>query len=126
MNLIPNTESLRNHINQNGVRPGPRKLEQFQTALRLRRTPEINSQDGVKDKKIYVKFFNPTGAQTWFVTEWDGEDEVFCYMTGTPDPEWGYMDLVELSSIAGRLGIGMEIDTDFLPKLMSEIKALDK
>jgi len=129
---IPNTESLRRHINQNGVRPGPRKLAQFIQAMKLRGTPELYKQDGVKDKMVYVKLFNPCGAQTWFVTEFsevagDGcQNLAYNYMTGTPDPEWGYVDLQELSEVKGRLGIGIEIDTDFLPKLMSEIKALDK
>ena len=123
---IPNTESLRIRINQNGVKPGLRKLAQFQEALRLRATPKLYAQDGVKDKMVYVKFFNPCGAQTWFVTEWDGGECVFCYMTGTADPEWGYTDLSELSEITGSLRIGIEIDVDFRPKKMSEITALDK
>ncbi len=68
------------------------------------------------------KFFNPCGAQTWFISE----AEEVVHMDGTADlqmfgwcdmgmgcPELGYVLLSELASIDGPLGLGIERDIYF-------------
>ncbi|SRR6266404_1959087 len=121
--MIPNTETLERHINQNGVRPGPRKLEQFKKALLLRGTPQLGSQDDKgKEALVCVKIFDPVGSWTWFITEWDGEDMCFGLVKGH-EAEYGYFSLEELAFIDGRRGIGLEIDVHFRPKTLSEIGA---
>ncbi len=128
---IPETEPLREYINQNGVRPGPRKLEQFKKAFALRGTPKLYKQDGKgKDAIVYVKIFDPCGAGTWFLTEFsevapDGYPNLaFGYVTGLGRGEFGYVSVEELSTVKGALGIGLEIDTDFLPQTLRQ--CLDK
>ena len=63
-----------------------------------------------------VKFFNPTGAATWLITEMmpDEPDILFglCDL-GTGYPELGYVSLSELQSVKGRLGLGIERDVYF-------------
>ncbi len=109
-------ESLAEFIDQNGVRPGPIKLAQFRAALQMRGAPALYSQDGKGDgATVHVKLFNPAGSAAWYITEWDGQDEVFCYVTGLGENEWGSASLNELATVAGPLGIGIEIDTHFLP-----------
>lgn len=117
-------EPLWNYINQNGVGPGPRKLAQFQTALRIHGTPPLYAQDGKgEDATVYAKLFNPAGSGTWFLLEWDGAEEAFSFCTGLDFDEYGYISLSELASVQGPLGIGLEIDTGFRPKSLKEARA---
>lgn len=115
---IPETETLLSHINQDGVLPGEVKLAQFRTALALRGTPGLYAQDGKgPDAIASVKLFDPCGAATFWLLEWDKDDEAFCwgYTTCPQDAEYSYVSLRELAFVQGRLGIGIEIDTSFLP-----------
>jgi hypothetical protein len=113
---VPSDKSLVEYINQNGIAPGPVKLVQFQAALQLRSTPPLLSQDGTGEEAIaQVKLFDPCGSATWYLTEWDGEEEAFGYVTGLGRDEWGSIPLGELSHVLGRFGIGIEIDVWFLP-----------
>jgi hypothetical protein len=112
-------ELLSCYINQNGVMPGERKLAQFQAALRIRGTPALYAQDGARENAtVYVKLFDPCGSATWFLTEWDGEDQAFGFVTGLQFDEYGYVSLRELAFVGGALGIGIEIDTFFRPKIL--------
>lgn len=112
---------MERHINQNGVKPGTRKLTQFKQALQLHGVPKLYSQDGKGDEAtVFVKIFDPVGSWTWFITEWDGEDTCFGLVKGH-ETELGYMGLEEMASVAGRLGIGLEIDVHFLPKTLGQV-----
>lgn len=119
--MIPNTETLERHINQNGVKPGARKLAQLKQAFELRGVPKLYSQDGKGDEAtVFVKIFDPCGSWTWFITEWDGEDTCFGLVKGH-ETELGYISLDELATVDGRLGIGLEIDVHFLPKTLGQV-----
>jgi hypothetical protein len=63
-----------------------------------------------------VKFFDPTGAATWLITEMmpDEPDILFglCDL-GMGCPELGYVGLTELQSVTGRFGLGIERDLYF-------------
>lgn len=121
------TEPLHLYINQAGVLPGLQKLEQLKYALRLRDVPGIQAQDGQGFKATaFVKFFDPCGSYTAYVTEWDreydGGDIVFGFVVWH-EAEWGDISLADLASRQGPLRIGIEIDTHFLPcPLGEEIK----
>lgn len=122
---IPETENLTSRINQNGVFPGEVKLAQFCTALALRGAPSLYAQDGKGDQAIaHVKLFDPCGAAAFWLLEWDQGDEAFCwgYTTCPEDVEYSYVSLRELAFVEGRLGVGIEIDTCFLPTPIRTIK----
>ena len=91
----------------------------------LKRLPKLYSQENVEDPKVQVKFFTPTSSFTWFATEFDGEDTFFgiVYSHLCPEGELGYFSLSELQAVKGSLGLGVERDKWFSPKLLSEIKA---
>jgi hypothetical protein len=115
-------ETLARYINQNGVKPGPKKTIQFIQALKMRATPAICAQDGKGNKATaYVKIFDPCGSWTWYITEFDGADECFGLVLGH-ERELGYFTISELSTLEGRMGIGLEIDTHFLPTTLDKIK----
>jgi hypothetical protein len=85
--------------------------------------PKLYAQDGDEDPKVYVKFFQPWGAWTWFATEGqpEGEDFIFFgYVIGL-EREWGYFSLNELCSVTGPAGLKIERDIYFEPKLVSQI-----
>lgn len=111
---------LADHINQNGITYGQRKLELMQKACQLQGTPltdENTDQDGNTISPYFrVKLFDPCGSWSWFVQDWDGSDICFGFVVGH-ESEWGSFSLSELASVKGRLGIGIEIDTGFRPTL---------
>ena len=74
---------------------------------------QVGSQESVKDPVIVAKFFIPTGAGTWYATEYDPKDKMFFgYVSifGDWNDEWGYFSLAELESYVGRWGLGIERD----------------
>lgn len=77
--------------------------------------PELyaNEEKTAEETNVIVKFFNPTGAATWYATEFDGEDIFFGYVTGLGEDELGYFSLAELTAHKGPLGLGIERDMHY-------------
>lgn len=93
----------------------------------LNRFAEVGRQENVKDPIVIAKFFNPTGAGTWFATEYYPDDrEFFGFVSifGDHNDEWGYFTLDELESYRGAFGLGIERDLYFDEQPMS--KAMPK
>lgn len=88
--------------------------------------PKLYAQEKVADPIVYVKFFTPDANATWLATEYDGKDIFFGWAClGDPyNAELGYFSLKELESVRGRLGLPIERDMHFTPKLLSEAKKL--
>lgn len=65
--------------------------------------------------KVIAKFFNPTGAGTWYLYEYDGYDIFWCFANlGDRDcAECGTVSLSELKTFRGRFGLGIERDMSF-------------
>lgn len=84
--------------------------------------PPLMSQDGKgMEATVHIKLFNPCGSQTWWITELDPKTgEAFGYVTGMAEDEWGSVDLHELASVSGPLGIGIERDLHFTPTTLRE------
>ena len=81
-----------------------------------RRFVKIGSQENVKDPLIIAKFFNPTGAGTWYATEYNPKSRTFFgYVSifGDHNDEWGYFSLDELQQYSGKFGLGIERDLYF-------------
>lgn len=91
-----------------------------------RQLPPIYSQGGKDMEAIaYVKFFHPTSRWTLFVTEFDGDDQLFGYILSALGPDCdglGYASLKELSELrAGPFNLGIERDLHFTPGPLSEV-----
>ena len=89
-----------------------------------KRFAQVGSQSEEKDPLIIAKFFNPTGAGTWYATEYDPDRRVFFgYVSifGDWNDEWGSFSLDELESYRGPLGLGMERDLHFGEKRASQV-----
>lgn len=89
-----------------------------------KRFKEVGSQEKTKDPLVIVKFFNPTGAGTWFATEYDPKEKLFfgfVQIFGGNCDEWGYFGLEELKSIKSMFGLGIERDLHIREPKISEI-----
>lgn len=89
----------------------------------LKRFKQVGKQD-VPDPIVIAKFFNPTGAGTWYATSYDEQEKMFygyVYIFGGLDDEWGYFSLQELEQYHGRYGLGIERDLYFDEGHISEV-----
>jgi hypothetical protein len=96
------------------------------TAAIRKQLPKLYSGEDIpaEEKVAVVKFFDPCGRATFYMTEFDGEDRFFGYCVsplGSDCDEWGYSSLAELSAIRNRMGLGIERDTSFKPTKMGDI-----
>ncbi|MFA7676133.1 MAG: DUF2958 domain-containing protein [Candidatus Shapirobacteria bacterium] len=95
----------------------------------IERFEKVGRQEEVKDPLIIAKFFNPTGAGTWYATEYDPQSKnFFGYVSifGDWNDEWGYFSLTELESLRGPFGLGIERDIYFTSKPFSQINEINK
>lgn len=91
----------------------------------IKRFQEVGSQEDKKDPLIIAKFFNPTGAGTWYATEYDPIKKIFFgYVSifGDQCDEWGYFSLDELKNLKLPFGLSIERDLYFGEKQFHEIK----
>jgi hypothetical protein len=74
----------------------------------------IDKDEGAIDFKPVVKLFTPDAQCTWLLTELDSDDLAFglCDL-GMGEPELGYVSLIELQSVRGKLGLPVERDLHF-------------
>lgn len=77
-------------------------------------------QTEIENKTIHAKFFTPWSNWTWYVIEFDGENQCFGYVKGL-DAEFGYFSLRELESIEGPFGLKVERDIHFQPIKVCDI-----
>jgi len=90
----------------------------------LKQFEKIGNQENVKDPVVVAKFFNPTGAGTWYATEYYPQtQEFFGFVSifGDHNDEWGYFSLSELESYRGKFGLGIERDLSFDPCPISQV-----
>lgn len=80
-------------------------------------TSELSSNEVT----VHVKLFNPSGAGTWYVTEFDGEDIAFGYVADMPYPELGYFSIKDLEGLVLWPNFRIERDKYFQACKLSEI-----
>lgn len=98
------------------------------TAELAKRFAEVGCQENVKDPVVVAKFFNPTGAGTWYATEYEpARRRFFGYVSifGDHCDEWGYFSLDELEAYKGRFGLGIERDLYWSEVRASEVIGKD-
>lgn len=78
----------------------------------------LYSQSETSDPIVYCKLFYIRGAATWYLTEYDGEDICFGYVTGLQEDEWGYVSLRDMETLKPFI----ECDLYFKPTKWSEVK----
>lgn len=91
----------------------------------IKQFAKAGRQENVPDPIVIAKFFNPTGAGTWYATEYYPDEHLFFgYVSifGDHNDEWGYFSLSELESYRGKFGLGIERDLYFESCPFSQIK----
>lgn len=93
--------------------------------------PPLYTHEGKEPSTVpvVVKFFNPTGAGTWYITEGerDGDDwRLYGWADlgmGPGCSELGYTSLNELKAFRGRFGLGVERDLYLSPMTLADAMA---
>jgi hypothetical protein len=88
--------------------------EQLLANGRAQRTAMDNGEEAL-DFKPVVKLFTPDAQCTWLLTELDPDGGLafgLCDL-GMGEPELGYVSLVELATVRGKLGLPVERDLHF-------------
>lgn len=83
----------------------------------------------VKDISIICKLFNPTGAGTWYLYEYDPETEIAWCFANLDDPqnaECGTISLIEMIETPLRFGLTIERDRCVEPFKYKLHKVQDK
>jgi hypothetical protein len=105
-----------------------------------KKLPALYSQEEVEDPIVVAHFFNPGGVGDWWITkgEWQGaeadaengpsaddcdSDFIMFGLCHIHEAELGYVSLSELAAFRGRFGLGIERDTSWQPKPLSEVKS---
>lgn len=86
----------------------------------LKKLPPLYSQEKVEDPIAQVKLFNPTGAGTWYLTEYDPETKIAFGLCVIHEAELGNVSIEELEGFRGRFGLGIERDLHWTPRPLSE------
>ena len=76
-----------------------------------------NGQRPDQDHKPVCKLFTPDGSATWLLSEADPAqpNRLFGLADlGLGSPELGYIDLIEIAELRGRLGLPVERDRFFV------------
>lgn len=83
----------------------------------------LYSQERANDPVVHCKLFHAYGSGTWYLTEYDGRDTAFGYVTGLVEDEWGYVSIDELAALrlAGSVP-RIECDRHFEPVVFSKLK----
>lgn len=78
-----------------------------------------------EEKMCMVKLFNPVGAGTWYIIEYDAEEKLAYGLVEMGSyPELGYFSLDELEKVRLPLGLKIERDRYWKPKALSEVEKI--
>jgi hypothetical protein len=83
--------------------------------------PRITETENEEDPIVWVKFFSPYGRGDWYITEFDGQDEMF----GWADLGHGELGYISLRGLEGANKNGLplvERDLYWRPKPLSKAK----
>ena len=87
---------------------------------------ENKGKEDTIDHKVVVKLFNPGGAGTWYLTEYDKDNDRAFGLCCILEKEIGYVSMKELRNYRGSFGLGIERDKyfDSNKKTIEECKSL--
>ncbi len=89
----------------------------------LANIPHLYETEDQNDPLCHIKLFTPDANFTWYIIE-VSIDENLCYgyVKGLEN-ELGYFSLDEIADIRGSLGLPVEIDSSFTPRLLSKVRS---
>ena len=90
----------------------------------LQKLPPFYSTENEADPICHVKLFNPYGAGTWYIIEFDPDTKVAFGLSVIQEAELGYFSLEELEGLELPWGGGIERDLYFNSVQLSVIRKL--
>ena len=78
--------------------------------------PDIGNGNGI----AYIKLFTPDSSWSWYISEYDSETQMCYGLVHGSETEYGTFSLDEIREVRGWLGLPVERDLWFQPKLLSE------
>lgn len=90
----------------------------------LDKLPKLyETEGGVYDNLMcQVKLFSPIGIGTWYIIEYDPEEELAFGYVDLGYPELGYFSLKELKDINLPYGLKIERDMSWKPQPLSKVE----
>jgi len=82
---------------------------------------EHNRPDDERQGIAIIKYFNPQGAGTWWISELDPEHDIFFGLCSIQEKELGTVSLKELREYRGPFLLGIERDYYFEPTPLNEL-----
>lgn len=86
--------------------------------------PLYAQEDKGEDAIVHIKFFSPVNPWTWYVTEFDPNDNIFFGLVIGDTNEFGYFSLKELEEISLPFGLKIERDLYFEKSTIRECQHL--
>lgn len=88
-----------------------------------KRFKKVGDQSNESNPIVIAKLFNPCGAGTWYLTEYDPETRIaFGYVTGLGTNEWGSISIEELENVNLPFGLKIERDLYFKEQQFKDLK----
>ena len=84
----------------------------------IRASDHVPAKDGTI---ALIKLFNPTGAGTWYIAEYDPETRIAYGLAQIHEAEFGSFSMEELVAYRGRFGLPLERDLWWTPRPLQEI-----
>ena len=82
----------------------------------------LYSQEASRNPIVYCILFSPFLSARWYLTEHDGEDICFGFVTGLACDEWGYVSITELESVCFSENFALiECDLSFTPTTWNDL-----
>lgn len=87
-----------------------------------KRFKEVGDQSKSQNPLFVMRIYNPIGAQSWYVSEYDEESGRYaCFVKGTYSDQWSWFSIRDIVSIKNLLGIEMKLDLNFKEKTFDEL-----
>jgi hypothetical protein len=82
--------------------------------------PPIQQAGDDSDAIARVKLFDPNGGWTWYVAGYDPETRIAWGLVDGFEQEYGSIDMAELVTVRGALGLPVERDLYWQPRPLAE------
>ena len=91
-------------------------MELFTKEIEEKAQAQFQQGAEMESQTIVAKFFNPSGAGTWYLMNQDPKDPDYCWgIVDWFEVEMGSFSKSELENFKGPLGLGIERDIYFEP-----------
>ena len=85
-----------------------------------RLVPSLYATQDQDDPIAHIKWFTPDSSWTWYVLEFDPDDQLCFGLVIGHERELGYFSFEEISALRGPLGLPVERDLFFKPSPISQ------